>query len=55
MVAIEAHDNIGGNGLLSNGWVAFVESGLQRSLGIHDSVDLFMGDWQKFLSRSHHV
>ena len=55
VVAIEAHDNIGGNGLLSTGWVAFVDSGLQRSLGIQDSVDLFMEDCKKLLGQSHHV
>ena len=55
VVAIEAHDNIGGNGLLSTGWVAFVDSELQRSLGIRDSVGLFMEDCKKLLDQAHHV
>ncbi|KAF9885365.1 hypothetical protein FE257_012982 [Aspergillus nanangensis] len=49
VVVIEAHDNIGGNGLLSTGWVAFVNSGLQRSVGIQDSPELFMKDCEKLL------
>ena len=52
VVAIEAHDNIGGNGLLSTGWVAFVDSGLQRSEGIEDSVDRFMEDNEKLLKKT---
>ena len=55
VVAIESHDNIGGNGLLSTGWVAFVDSALQRSLGIRDSVDLFMQDCKKLLDQTHHL
>ena len=50
VVVIEAHENIGGNGLLSTGWVAFVDSGLQRSLGIKDSPELFMKDCDKLLA-----
>ena len=49
VAVIEAHDEIGGNGLLSTGWVAFVDSGLQRSLGIEDSVERFMGDNERLL------
>lgn len=52
VVAIESHDNIGGNGVLSTGWVAFVNSTLQRSLGIEDSVDLFMRDCKKLLDQT---
>jgi fumarate reductase flavoprotein subunit len=55
VVAIESHDNIGGNGLLSTGWVAFVDSALQRSLGIRDSVDLFMKDCKRLLDQTHHL
>lgn len=49
VVVIEAHSEIGGNGLLSTGWVAFVDSGLQRSQGIEDSVDRFMDDNARLL------
>ena len=49
VVAIEAHNSIGGNGLLSTGWVAFVDSELQRSQGIRDSVELFMKDNESLL------
>lgn len=49
VVVIEAHNEIGGNGLLSTGWVAFVDSDLQRSQGIEDSVDRFMNDNARLL------
>lgn len=49
VVVIEANNEIGGNGLLSTGWVAFVDSGLQRSEGINDSVDRFMDDNARLL------
>ena len=55
VVAIESHDNIGGNGLLSTGWVAFVDSPLQRSLGIKDSVDLFMNDCKNLISQTQNL
>jgi predicted oxidoreductase len=41
------HENIGGNGLLSTRWVSFVNSKLQRSLGIQDSPELFLKDCEK--------
>ena len=47
VVAIEAHDNIGGNCLLSTGWVAFVDTQMQRAQNIHDSVELFMKGLQE--------
>ncbi len=50
VVAIEAHDWIGGNGLLSTGWIAFVNSRLQRDQGIKDSPELFMKDNEKLLA-----
>lgn len=40
VVAIEAHEQIGGNGVLSTGWVAFVDSKLQRDQGIQVSRSL---------------
>ena len=49
VVVLEAHDQIGGNGVLSTGWVAFVDSGLQRSSGIQDSVERFMSDNETLL------
>ena len=49
VVVIEAHDHVGGNGLLSIGWVAFVDSGLQRASGIQDSVERFMSDNETLL------
>lgn len=52
VVAIEAHDCIGGNGLLSTGWVAFVNTPMQRSQNIEDSVDLFMKDCKKLVDES---
>ncbi|KAL3441404.1 FAD binding domain-containing protein [Aspergillus insuetus] len=52
VVVIEAHDQIGGNGLLSTGWVSFVDSGLQRSLGIKDSPQLFMADCEKLIAEA---
>jgi fumarate reductase flavoprotein subunit len=52
VVAIEAHDRIGGNGSLSTGWVAFVDSGLQRAQGIQDSVELFMKDSENLLRKT---
>ena len=52
VVAIEAHDNIGGNGLLSTGWVAFVDSPMQRAENIDDSVELFMKDCEKLVDES---
>ena len=52
VVAIEAHDNIGGNGLLSTGWVAFVDTPMQRAQNIHDSVELFMKDCGKLVDES---
>ncbi|KAI5460769.1 succinate dehydrogenase [Mariannaea sp. PMI_226] len=50
VVVIEAHDKIGGNGLLSTGWVSFVNSKLQRSLGIEDSPELFLKDCDKLVA-----
>ncbi|KFZ15700.1 hypothetical protein V502_05443 [Pseudogymnoascus sp. VKM F-4520 (FW-2644)] len=52
VIAIEAHDNIGGNGLLSTGWVIFVDTPMQRSQNIQDSVDLFMKDCKKLVDES---
>ncbi len=52
VIAIEAHDTIGGNGVLSTGWVAFVDSKMQREQGIKDSVDLFMKDCKKLVEES---
>ncbi|KFZ18547.1 hypothetical protein V502_04046 [Pseudogymnoascus sp. VKM F-4520 (FW-2644)] len=52
VIAIEAHDNIGGNGLLSTGWVAFVDTPMQRSQNIQDSVDLFMKDSKKLVNEN---
>jgi succinate dehydrogenase/fumarate reductase flavoprotein subunit len=50
VVSIEAHDNIGGNRVLSTGWVAFVDSVLQREQGIKDSGDLFLKDCEKLIT-----
>jgi predicted oxidoreductase len=50
VVAIEAHDWVGGNGVLSSGWIAFVNSKLQRDQGIRDSPELFMKDCEKLLA-----
>lgn len=47
VIAVEAADRIGGNGTYSTGWVTFVDSELQRSQGIKDSVDRFMDDCLK--------
>lgn len=52
VVAIEAYKDIGGNGTWSTGWVAFVDSALQRQQGIRDSVDLFMQDCEKLIEQS---
>lgn len=52
VVAIEAYKDIGGNGTWSTGWVAFVDSQLQRAQGIKDSVDLFMQDCEKLVDES---
>lgn len=52
VVAIEAHKDIGGNGTWSTGWVAFVNSQLQRDNGVKDSVDLFMKYCEKLIDES---
>lgn len=52
VVAIEAHENIGGNGLLSTGWVSFVNTSMQRAQNIEDSVDIFMEDCRKLVKES---
>lgn len=52
VTAIEAYKDIGGNATWSTGWVAFVDSRLQRAQGIQDSVDLFMHDCQKLVDES---
>ncbi|KAK4938330.1 hypothetical protein LTR10_021214 [Elasticomyces elasticus] len=52
VVAVEAYKDIGGNGTWSTGWVAFVDSQLQREQGIKDSVDLFMQDCEKLVDES---
>jgi succinate dehydrogenase/fumarate reductase flavoprotein subunit len=49
VVAIEAQDKIGGNGLLSTGFVAFVNSAQQRVQGLQDSVAIFMKDCRKII------
>lgn len=49
VVAIEAHDQIGGNGVLSTGWVAFMNSSQQWAQGLQDSVDIFMSDCKKLV------
>lgn len=50
VVAIEAWEDIGGNGTWSTGWVAFVDSKLQRRQGIKDSVEIFMNDCEKLIN-----
>jgi len=55
VVSIEAHDRLGGNGLLSTGWVAFVDCALQREQGIEDSVELFLEDCEKLVKESGEV
>jgi len=52
VVAIEAHAKIGGNGVLSTGWVSFVDTVMQREQGIQDSVELFMKDCKKLVDES---
>ncbi|OQV02179.1 FAD binding domain-containing protein [Cladophialophora immunda] len=52
VIAIEAWKDVGGNATWSTGWVAFVDSDLQREQGIHDSVDLFMKDCEKLIEQS---
>lgn len=52
VVAVEAHDNIGGNGLLSTGWVSFVNTSMQRAQNIEDSVEIFMEDCRKLVEES---
>ncbi|KAH8819244.1 succinate dehydrogenase [Xylogone sp. PMI_703] len=52
VVAIEAHKQIGGNGLLSTGYVAFVNSAQQQAQGLRDSVKIFMEDCKKLVAES---
>ncbi|KIW48849.1 uncharacterized protein PV06_01410 [Exophiala oligosperma] len=52
VVAIEAYKDIGGNGTWSTGWVAFVNSRMQRDQGIHDSAELFMRDCEKLIDEA---
>ena len=52
VVAIEAHDTIGGNGLLSTGWVSFVDTPMQRAQNVQDSVEIFMEDCKKLVDES---
>ena len=40
VVALEANERIGGNSLLCTGWVAFVDSKLQREQGIKVSTPI---------------
>jgi predicted oxidoreductase len=49
VISTEAHNSIGGNGVLSTGWTAFVYSALQREQGIKDSMDLFRKDCEKLV------
>jgi succinate dehydrogenase/fumarate reductase flavoprotein subunit len=44
VVVLEAADRIGGNAIWSTGYVAFVDSDLQRRHGVEDSVEQFMAD-----------
>jgi predicted oxidoreductase len=50
VVTIEALDWIGGNGVLPTGWIAFVNSKLQRDQGIRKSPELFMKGREKLLA-----
>lgn len=44
VVAVEAMDHIGGNAVWSTGYLAFVDSDMQREQGIVDSEELFVSD-----------
>lgn len=44
VVAVEAMDHIGGNAVWSTGYLAFVDSGMQREQGIVDDEDTFVAD-----------
>lgn len=55
LVVVEAADCIGGNGIWSTGWVAFVDSELQRQNGIQDSEDKFIADCHKLVDEARSV
>jgi fumarate reductase flavoprotein subunit len=44
VVAVEARPHIGGNAVWSTGYLAFVDSGMQRGLGIADNEERFVAD-----------
>jgi succinate dehydrogenase/fumarate reductase flavoprotein subunit len=49
IIAVEACDRIGGNAIWSTGWVAFVDSEIQRKNGIKDTEKLFVEDCRKLV------
>ncbi|GAA3237212.1 hypothetical protein GCM10017691_36140 [Pseudonocardia petroleophila] len=44
VIAVEAMDHIGGNAVWSTGYLAFVDSAMQREQGITDDVETFVAD-----------
>jgi succinate dehydrogenase/fumarate reductase flavoprotein subunit len=44
VVAVEAMEHVGGNAVWSTGYLAFVDSDMQREQGIVDDVELFVND-----------
>jgi fumarate reductase flavoprotein subunit len=49
VIAIEAQERIGGNAIWSTGYVVFIDTPMQRELGITDTVDLFLEDAQRMV------
>ncbi|KAF2093871.1 FAD/NAD(P)-binding domain-containing protein [Rhizodiscina lignyota] len=51
VVSIEAQPRIGGNSVWSTGWVAFVDTAMQRAEGLQDSEEIFLADCEKLIEK----
>lgn len=49
VAAIEVMDHIGGNAVWSTGYLAFVDSGMQRQAGICDDEEIFVADARRMV------
>ena len=55
VIVLEASNRPGGNGVYSTGWVAFVDSAMQRQYGLKDTEEIFLADCQKMVNIHQHL
>ncbi|KIX06612.1 uncharacterized protein Z518_04588 [Rhinocladiella mackenziei CBS 650.93] len=55
VIVVEANNRTGGNGTWSTGWIAFVDSAMQREKGLQDNEEIFLKDCRKLVKEHSHL